>query len=254
MSMGKEQERRLMELLSKLAAREAGEPVFDATGSTLRMPEFGGQEHTDAKTLAYIGWIQSRRGFMDLANSWSGEGIFAFELTEDGRATLGEWTSSVVGEADTSADAQKRQSQPTIMMVHGSRDGRVPQVVEDIRLWCFEQGVRAYKAADLPNAGRFINDKVNSTIDNDKVNSTIDEADYYIVVLTADEELTTGAFRPRLNTAIEMGRLLDRDPTVVCVLKEDRVEMPSDYSNLVTEPLDNWRSILQRELREAGLL
>ena len=40
----------------------------------------------------------------------------------------------------------------------------------------------------------------------------------------------------------------------MCVLKEDKVDMPSDYSNLVTEPLDNWQSILQRELREAGLL
>ena len=111
-----------------------------------------------------------------------------------------------------------------IMVVHGSNDGHVPQVVEDIRLWCFEHGADAYKAADLPNSGRFVNDKVNSTIN---------EADYYIVVLTADEELITGAFRPRPNAMIEMGRLLDRDPKLVCVLKEDKVDMPSDYSSLV---------------------
>ena len=118
-------------------------------------------------------------------------------------------------------------------------------VVDEIRLWCFEQGLEAYKTADLPNSGRFVNDKVNNTID---------EADYYIVVLTADEELTTGELRPRPNAMIEMGRLLDRNPAMVCVLKEDKVEMPSDYSSLVTEPLDNWRSVLQRELREAALL
>ena len=53
------------------------------------------------------------------------------------------------------------------------------------------------EAADLPNSGRFVNDKVNSTIN---------EADYYIVVLTADEELITGAFRPRPNASqIEIG-------------------------------------------------
>ena len=83
-----------------------------------------------------------------------------------------------------------------IMMVHGSKEGRVSQVVEDIRLWCFEHGVDAYKAADLPNLGRFVNDKVNNTIN---------EADYYIIVLTADDELTTGEFRPRPNAMIEMG-------------------------------------------------
>ena len=53
---------------------------------------------------------------------------------------------------------------------------------------------------------------------------------------------------------IEMGRVLDRDQELVCVLKEDKVEMPSDYSSLVTEPLDNWREVLQRELGEVGLL
>ena len=132
-----------------------------------------------------------------------------------------------------------------IMVIHGSMEGRVPQVVEDIRLWCFEHGVDAYKSADLPNSGRFVNDKVNSTIN---------EADYYIVVLTADEELTTGVFRPRPNAMIEMGRVLDRDPKLVCVLKDDQVEMPSDYFSLVTESLDNWQAVLQRELGEVGLL
>ena len=161
-----------------------------------------------------------------------------------GRTALDAWNSSVANEAEPSGN-QIRQSRPMIMVIHGSSEGRVPQVVEDIRLWCFEHGVDAYKAADLPNSGRFVNDKVSSTIN---------EADYYIVVLTADEELTTGAFRPRPNAMIEMGRVLDRDPKLVCVLKEDKVEMPSDYSSLITEPLANWRSILQRELGEVGLL
>ena len=66
--------------------------------------------------------------------------------------------------------------------------------------------------------------------------------------------LVTGEFRPRPNTMIEMGRVLAQNPSLVCVLKEDKVEMPSDYSGLITELLDNWQSVLQRELREAGLL
>ena len=244
MSMGKEQERRLMELLGKLAAREAGESIPDLMTLMSRTLDFNGQEHTDAITLSYMGWIRSSRGFSDVTNTWSSEGIYAFDLTEDGRTALDAWNSSVANEAEPSGN-QIRQSRPMIMVIHGSSEGRVPQVVEDIRIWCFEHGVDAYKAADLPNSGRFVNDKVSSTIS---------EADYYIVVLTADEELTTGVFRPRPNAMIEMGRVLDRDPKLVCVLKEDKVEMPSDYSSLITEPLANWRSILQRELGEVGLL
>ena len=245
MSMSKEQERRLMELLGKLAAREAGEPGYGPEKSTFGILDFNGQEHTDAITLTHMGWIRSRRGFSDVANTWSAEGIYAFDLTEDGKAALGDWNSEIGPETDVNSNTQGRRSRPMVMVIHGSTEGRVPQVVDDIRLWCFEQGIEAYKAADLPNSGRFINDKVNSTIN---------EADYYIVVLTADEELKTGVFRPRPNAMIEMGRLLDRDPKLVCVLKDEKAEMPSDYSNLVTESLDNWQSVLQRELRETGLL
>ena len=245
MPMSKEQKQRLMELLGKLAAREAGEPIPDPTGLMFRTLDFNGQEHTDAITLAHMGWIRSGRGFLDVTNTWSADGIYAFDLTEDGKAALEAWNSSVGDEENPSDNDQKLRSRPMIMVVHGSSEGHVPQVVEDIRLWCFEQGVDAYKAADLPNFGRFVNDKVNSTISG---------ADYYIVVLTADEELTTGVFRPRPNATIEMGRVLDRDPKLVCVLKEDKVEMPSDYSSLVTEPLDNWRLVLQRELGGVGLL
>ena len=49
--MGKEQQRRLMELLGKLAAREAGVPIRDATTLMFGVFEFHGQEHTDAITL-----------------------------------------------------------------------------------------------------------------------------------------------------------------------------------------------------------
>ena len=245
MSMSKEQERRLMGLLGELAAREAGQSTPDPTELMFRALDFNGQEHTDAVTLVHMGWIRSRRGFSNVTNTWSTNGIYAFDLTEDGKAALDEWNSSIGEEADPGGGNQGLRSRPVIMVVHGSREGSVPQVVDDIRLWCFEHGVEAYKAADLPNSGRFVNDKVNSTIN---------DADYYIVVLTADEELTTGVFRPRPNAMIEMGRVLDRNPKLVCVLREDKVEMPSDYSGLVTEPLGNWRSVLQRELGEAGLL
>ena len=245
MSIGKEQELRLMELLGKLASRDAGDPIPSAMETMLKGADFHGQEHRDAITLTHMGWIRHRHGFTDVTNSWSGEGIYAFNLTEDGRAVLDAWRSSAVDASDADRNNRERRTRPMIMVIHGSKEGLVPPVVDEIRLWCFEQGLEAYKAADLPNSGRFVNDKVNNAMD---------EADYYVVVLTADEELTTGEFRPRPNAMIEMGRVLSRNPALVCVLKEDKVEMPSDYTGLVTEPLDNWRSVLQRELSEASLL
>ena len=78
--------------------------------------------------------------------------------------------------------------------------------------------------------------------------------DYYIVILTPDEELVTGEFRPRPNAIAEMGRVIAANQNLVCVLKDDKVEILSDYRGLVTEPLVNWQAVLQRELREAGLL
>ena len=145
-----------------------------------------------------MGWIRPRAqyGHVDVRNTRFSEGIFAFDLTDDGRAVLEEWLSEEDQEEDGDDEERER---PLVMMIQGSKDGQVPRVVDDIQLWCFEQGVDASKAADLPNAGRFVNDKVNSTIE---------DADYYVVVLTADEELTTGEFRPRPNAMIEMGRVL----------------------------------------------
>ena len=246
--MGEDQKIRLMGLLGKLAAREAGEPIPDPRESMFRMPDFNGQEHNDAKTLAHMGWIRSRRGFMDIANSWSAEGIYAFNLTDDGRAILAEWSASqdTGGEsAETNNPLAHQASRPFVMMIHGSQNSQIPEIVDRIRLWCFERGLEAYKAADIPNAGRFLNQKMDDVTG---------RADYYVVVLTSDDELTTGTFHPRLNTMMEMARVLERSPSRVCVFKDDLVTIPSDYGNLVTESLADWESVLMRELRAARLL
>ena len=248
MTMGKEQTDRLMGLLEKLAAREAGEPIPDMGRLAIRVPDFNGQEHNDAKTLVHLGWIRSRHSFNDVMSSWSGEGIYAFDLTDDGRAALAEWRASqdTGGESTETSDVPVRQtSRPFVMMIHGSQDGQVPPIVDQIRLWCFESGLEAYKAADIPNAGRFLNQKMDDVTG---------RADYYVVVLTPDDELASGDFQPRPNALMELARVLERSPRKVCALKDDAATMPSDYRNLVTEPLADWESVLPRELRAAGLL
>ena len=251
MTMGHEQEQRLMTLLSKLEGGDSGAPSIEEERErgirAFQMPEFGGQEHNDAKTLDFMGWIHSPRFGTNLSNSWSSEGIYDFNITEDGKAALEAWRASNSSNEESVEIqiAPSQQSRPKVMLVHGSQNGQVPQIVDKIRLWCFDHDLDAYKAADRPNSGRFVYEKVDDVIN---------ESDYYVVVLTADEELTTGVFRPRPNTMIEMGRLLATNSTRVCVLKEQGVEMPSDYTGLVIEALDDWESVLERELRNASLL
>ena len=237
-----------MELLSKLDARDSGGLTPNPAEMAFSMPDFNGQEHNDAKTLVHMGWIRSRRGFSDITNSWSSEGIYAFDLTNDGRAVLAEWNASQdVDNESTETDSipSRQTSRPFVMMIHGSQDGQIWPIVDQIRLWCFERGLEAYKAADIPNAGRFLNQKMD-----DVTNS----ADYYIVVLTPDDELKSGVLQPRPNAMMEMARVLDRDRSRVCVLKDEATTIPTDYSNLVAEPLTDWESVLMRELRSAGLL
>jgi len=246
MMMGKDQRQRLMGLLEKLAARDAGDitPTADLSRLTTGVLGLGGQEHTDAVTLTQMGWVRPRHGIVgNVANSWSAEGIFAFNLTDDGKAALEEWQSSA--NSNGKNEGQEPDKQPLVMMIHGSQNGKVPSIVDEIRLWCFDNGINAYKAADLPNAGRFTYAKVDDIIN---------RANYYIVVLTPDEELTTGEFRPRPNTVIEMCRVFAKDPSLVCVLKDNKVDMPTDYSGLLVESLDNWQIVLLRELKGVGLL
>ena len=151
MVMSEEQTRRLMELLGKLVARDAGAHPPDTETKLFSMPEFNGQEHNDAKTLYSLGWIRSLRFGGDVMNSWSGEGIYAFDLTEDGKAAIANWELGQVANADAAGVGEEfvQRSRPLVMMVHGSKDGQVPPIIEEIRLWCFERGLDAFKAADL---------------------------------------------------------------------------------------------------------
>ncbi len=247
MSMSTEQLQRLMELLGKLAEND---PLVREAEISQRIRsmafELDGPEHRDARTLFHLGWIRSRRHFgASIENSWSSEGIYAFDLTDDGRAVYEEWRSKQVVSTEDGGRSQILGDRPLIMMIHGSTDGVVPRVVDDIRLWCYDQKLDARKAADYPNLGRAVREKVDGVTG---------EADYYIVVLTADEELARGGFRPRENAIVEMVAVWRRDPSRVCVLKDPRIELPSDYRDIITEQLDNWQSILHRELRAAGLL
>ena len=249
--MGREQQERLIALLRKLEDRDAGD-ANAIEEQNQRMWQFGmseerQQEQTDVLLLLHMGWIESKSYGTNWHQTWSTQGIYGYELSEDGESVLDLWDESNndVDELDEPQRTPHDRERPLVMLVHGSSDGVVPPIVDTIRLWCFEQGMDAYKAADHPNYGRFVHTKVDDVIE---------DSDYYVVVLTPDEELKSGIFRSRPNPMIEMGRLLALDASRVCVLKHEKVEMPSDYAGLVTEPLNDWKSVLMREMKKAGLL
>lgn len=161
MSMGKEQEQRLMDLLKLLFAIDAGTFTPHSQDLMSRRSDFGGQEHNDAKTLVYMGWIRLRHNYhVDIMNSWFGEGIYAFELTDDGRAALAKWEASQSMTIETkgpdSNSSQRTTTRPRVMIIHGSRDGEIPRDIDKIQLWCYRNGMEPYIAANVPNEGRFL--------------------------------------------------------------------------------------------------
>ena len=164
--MGHDQLERLMILLRKLEARDSGDPAAieerNHRVTSFDMPDFNGQEHNDAKTLVSMGWIINPQPFgTNIANSWSSEGIYAFNLTEDGKAALETWRQSSAGIQETVATQTnaRQDTRPQVMVIHGSRNGKIPPIVDEIRLWCYDQGLDARKAIDHPDSGRFIHEE-----------------------------------------------------------------------------------------------
>ena len=122
MNLGRAQYQRLMELLDRVDRRDAGESV--PSRGIAPVLAFNSQEQTDATTLFYMGWIRGQRGWeQGPANSWSSEGIYAYALTGDGRAVLGEWREQQkgdVGESPTGIEVDdappSTRSRPFVMM------------------------------------------------------------------------------------------------------------------------------------------
>ena len=124
MVMSKEQTQRLMELLNKLVDRDAGNVVQDNVASYLRMPEFNGPEHNDAKTLVYMGWIKHRRMYTDVTNTWSGQGIYDFELTDDGKKVLEEWNNQMDSNTEGTDTSQSANRKTYICLLYTSPSPR----------------------------------------------------------------------------------------------------------------------------------
>jgi predicted nucleotide-binding protein len=98
----------------------------------------------------------------------------------------------------------------------------------------------------------------------DKFEQVAQEAGFAVVLLTADDHggpagATAEQLKPRSrqNVIFELGYFVGRlGRKYVCALFEPGVELPSDYSGVLYEELDNratWKIHLARELRDAGM-
>lgn len=138
-----------------------------------------------------------------------------------------------------------------IFIVHGRDDGRKEAVA---RLLERATSLDVIILHERPNRGRTIIEKFEAHAG---------EAAYAVVILTGDDEGRLKAAsddlspRGRQNVVWEYGFFCGAlGRANVAVLYEEGVELPSDVEGVAYIPLDlagAWRSLLARELRDAGI-
>lgn len=137
-----------------------------------------------------------------------------------------------------------------IFLVHGHDKAALHEVARFLKQ--LEQEVIILR--EQPNQGRTIIEKFEDYAD----------VGFAVVLLTADDRGGRATdsddaqkFRARQNVIFELGYFVGRlSRNRVCALYRVGVEIPSDYSGVIYEQLDEkgaWRLALARELRAAGL-
>ena len=239
------QQRRLLGLLDKLSRIKRGDPEavqeeadrhlgFGSTG-------FGGQEHRDIVVLFNSGHITSR-SFLggNPANRWSSEGIYAYEITNDGEEYFDAYRHMLGG------DPPQQQPMPSatakVFIIHGTDPNGYVGQVDDA---CRKFGLDPVRMMEQPNRGMVLPDKL-------RANTTA--SDFYVAVLTHDETTTDGKQRARQNAIAETLLANQNWPGRLAILREGEVEIPSNLQGLGYISLeDQWSVRLFQEFRAAGL-
>jgi predicted nucleotide-binding protein len=136
-----------------------------------------------------------------------------------------------------------------VFLVHGHDTGALGSVEAFLR----KLNLAVTILRDEPNKGQTIIEKVESNAD----------VGFAVVLLTGDDEghqrQVKDALLPRArqNVIFELGYFIGRlGRSRVCALYENGVELPSDYSGVIFihwSEDENWKFLLLRELKEAGL-
>jgi predicted nucleotide-binding protein len=187
-------------------------------------------------------FVLRNKGLLETTGGRSSKGFFTWKLTEKGHAMI----------EHQDADPMPR-SEPTghrIFLVHGHDEAVIQTVARFLER--LDQEVIILR--EQPNSGRTIIEKFEDYAD----------VGFAVVILTGDDRGGTKDAkaddqkpRARQNVILELGYFLGRlGRDRVCVLYQEGVEIPSDYSGVLYTPLDKagaWRLDLAKELKAAGL-
>lgn len=211
--------------------------------------------HYLLKYLDKQGWIALREYPPSKYNIEVG-----YTLTVEGYARLVELekanaeSSKGFREDDSSTEISTPQNQTRpkhmrdVFIIHGRDDGTKETVARFIE----QLGLNPIILHEQPNQGQTIIEKFERHA----------EVAFAIALLTPDD---TGGLagaeqslkpRARQNVIFELGYFTGKlDRGRVCALKEENVEIPSDYDGVLYIPLDEsggWKMTLMRELKSAG--
>jgi predicted nucleotide-binding protein len=136
----------------------------------------------------------------------------------------------------------------SVFLVHGHNEG----IKETVARFLEKLGTVAVVLQELPNEGRTVIEKFED----------FSNVHYAVVLMTADDlgGLAGGSAqssRARQNVIFELGYFVAKlGRSRVCVLFQDGVETPSDFSGVLYVRLDQegaWRLKMARELKTAGI-
>ena len=239
------QQLRLLELLNKLARLKQGDPQAiqerNERSVNFAFTEMNGPEQRDIATLFNNGLIGSKSIMGNPANRWSAEGIYAYEMTEDGEEYLN--THQHLLQVDKPARLPATGQRPRVFIIHGTdSNGYVTQV----ETFCRQNDLEPVRMMEQPNRGMGLPDKLR--------NNMID-ADYYVSILTVDEITTDGEQRARVNAYAETVTAHHIRPERLAILREDQVGIPSNLQGLGYIQLEGqWSMKLLQEFKEVGLI
>ena len=239
------QQRRLLGLLDQLVRIKHGDPtaIQERSERSARFDFAGldGPEHRDIVVLFNAGYITDH-SFLGVgpANHLYPEGIYAYEITDDGEEYLA--ANRHLLDGDPPQQQTTRSATAKVFIIHGTDPNGYVREVEDA---CRTFGLDPVRMMEQPNRGMGLPEKLRENMG---------VSDYYVAVLTHDETTTDGYQRARPNAIAETVTANQNWPGRLAILREGQVEIPSNLQGLGYIPLDGqWSVRLFQEFRAAGL-
>ena len=202
---------------------------------------FDGPEHRDIVVLFNAGHITSHSLLgVSPANNWSSEGIYAYDITDDGEEYLD--ANRHLLDGDAPQQQPTRSATAKVFIIHGTDPNGYVLKVEDV---CRKFGLDPVRMVEQPNRGMSLPDKLRDSMT---------ASDFYVAILTHDETTTEGEQRARPNAIAETLLVNQNWPDRLAILHEGEVEMHSNLQGLAYIQLEGqWSVRLFQELRAAGL-